>query len=119
MHKADTLAERLRRHQPDSDQSYDPARSTLPLSDAGLFGSFRLPDSIEERYDALDVLGKGAFGIVFQARDMRIGRLTAIKQLYRKHRSVIGREDFDCNHKFRIPDQLLEPCGGSLKHTGK
>jgi serine/threonine protein kinase len=88
MHKADSLTERLRRHHAESDQSYAADSSTLPLAGSGTFRSFRLPGSIDERYDAIEVLGKGAFGIVFQARDTRIGRLTAIKQLFRQHRSV-------------------------------
>ena len=46
---------------------------------------YQLPQSMAGRYEVSKILGKGSFGVVFLARDLRIGRLIAIKQLYRKH----------------------------------
>lgn len=45
----------------------------------------QLPPAMAGRYEVAKVLGKGSFGVVYLARDRRIGRLLAIKQLYRKH----------------------------------
>ncbi len=40
------------------------------------------PTPTDKRYEIIKVLGKGAFGVVYLARDLRIGRLLAMKQLY-------------------------------------
>jgi len=42
-----------------------------------------LPPGLQNRYQVRRVLGKGGFGVVSFAKDLRIGRLVAIKQLYR------------------------------------
>jgi serine/threonine protein kinase len=44
-----------------------------------------LPSAVAARYAVRRALGQGAFGIVYLAEDRRIGRLVAIKQLFRGH----------------------------------
>lgn len=41
-----------------------------------------LPPCLQERYRFRRILGRGGFGVVVLARDMTIGRLVAVKQLY-------------------------------------
>lgn len=72
------------------DASISPDASTVILGDANGQGSFRLPAAVSDRYQVRSILGKGAFGVVFLARDVRIGRLIAVKQLYRKYRRSEG-----------------------------
>lgn len=52
-----------------------------PAPEAEVLG---LPASLAGRYRILKALGRGATGVVFQAKDLRIGRIIAIKQLYHK-----------------------------------
>jgi serine/threonine protein kinase len=71
-------------------------------------GGYRLPDFLLERYQVKGVLGRGAFGIVYLAKDARIGRLIAIKQLYRRHssnRAILSR----FIQEARIAGQLEHP----------
>jgi len=44
-----------------------------------------LPAAVTGRYAVRRALGQGAFGIVYLAEDRRIGRLVAIKQLFKGH----------------------------------
>jgi len=43
------------------------------------------PTQLAERYSIKRSIGKGAFGIVYLAEDRKIGRLVAIKQLYKSY----------------------------------
>lgn len=43
------------------------------------------PEHVAERYSVRRSLGKGAFGIVYLAEDRKIGRLVAIKQLFKSY----------------------------------
>ena len=56
--------------------------STLLLADASKEVDDYKPIVSEKRFEIVKALGKGAFGIVYLAKDLRIGRLVAIKQLY-------------------------------------
>jgi serine/threonine protein kinase len=44
-----------------------------------------LPTAVTDRYIVRRALGQGAFGIVYLAEDRRIGRLVAVKQLFKGH----------------------------------
>ncbi len=68
----------------------------------------KLPQPLNDRYDIKRVLGKGAFGVVFLARDLQIGRLIAVKQLFKKY-----QEDTEVHSRFlqeaRIAGQIDHP----------
>lgn len=45
-----------------------------------------LPAMISDRYQIIRTVGRGSFGVVYLARDQRIGRLIAVKVLYSQYR---------------------------------
>ncbi len=67
-----------------------------------------VPQPLGKRYEVIKVLGKGAFGVVYLAKDLRIGRLLAMKQLYGKY-----SESAEIHHRFlqeaRIAGQIDNP----------
>lgn len=71
-------------------------------------GSGVLPGAVAERYRVRRVLGKGGFGIVYLAEDVRIGRLVAVKQLFDRW---AGSEDFRTQflQEARIAGRLGHP----------
>jgi serine/threonine protein kinase len=76
---AQRLLSRFGRQTPDVD-------ATEVVNSTQHRGLFKLPGTLNERYEVEKVLGRGAFGIVCLARDLQIGRLISIKQLYRQYR---------------------------------
>ncbi|KAG8088130.1 hypothetical protein GUJ93_ZPchr0010g11115 [Zizania palustris] len=46
-------------------------------------------------YEKLDVVGHGAFGVVFKARDRRTGKKVALKRLHGQDEGGYGAPDFD------------------------
>ena len=81
---------------------------TLVMKEKPAVESLAFPDVLAERYNIRRSLGKGAFGIVYLAEDKKIGRLVAIKQLYK---SFV--KDPDIHERFmqeaRIGSQLDHP----------
>ncbi len=67
----------------DEEEDYDP---TLILDASASPSALSEDPTIppQKRYDILRVLGRGAYGVVSLARDLKIGRLLAIKQLNTK-----------------------------------
>jgi serine/threonine protein kinase len=66
-----------------------PNDATMPLSDKTITlkskskgATFHVHDDISDRYKIRRIIGRGGFGTVYLAEDMKIGRLVAIKQLY-------------------------------------
>ncbi len=69
---------------------------------------YTIPNIISERYQVKRVLGEGAFGVVYLAEDLTLGRLVAIKQLFK---SALEEEDtFDrFIQEARISSKLEHP----------
>jgi len=87
-----------------------PLERTLPLSDDEQSGrsSTTLPSALQKRYVVRRVLGMGGFGVVLLAKDVVIGRLVAVKQLYRQEKlnpDVYRR----LLQEARIAGQLVHP----------
>ena len=82
--------------------------NTIVMSDKKSKSSSSFPKIVQERYNIRRSLGKGAFGIVYLAEDKKIGRLVAIKQLFK---SFV--KDPDIHERFmqeaRIGSQLDHP----------
>jgi serine/threonine protein kinase len=59
---------------------------TLPILDARkpATRTTNLPESLRQRYRVRRILGTGGFGVVLLAKDTLIGRLVAVKMLYRQ-----------------------------------
>jgi serine/threonine-protein kinase len=91
----------------DSGPSLETSTEILELDNQQL-SSITLPESLQDRYRPLRVLGRGAFGVVLLARDLLIGRLISIKLLF-QHR----RHDQEVYQQFlqeaRIAGQIEHP----------
>lgn len=61
------------------------ADQTMLLGDKATVEETAFPQHVAERYLVRRSLGKGAFGIVYLAEDRKIGRLVAIKQLFKSY----------------------------------
>lgn len=61
------------------------ADKTFVMSEKATVEETTFPLHVAERYLVKRSLGKGAFGIVYLAEDKRIGRLVAIKQLFKSY----------------------------------
>ncbi len=64
-------------------KDYTDLDETMLMSEKPSAGTTSFPKIVEERYNIRRSLGKGAFGIVYLAEDKKIGRLVAIKQLFK------------------------------------
>ena len=58
---------------------------TIVMSKRAISEKTALPSYVTERYLVKRSLGKGAFGIVYLAEDRKIGRMVAIKQLFKSY----------------------------------
>jgi len=67
-----------------SKSKHDTDRTTI-MKDKATVEETVFPKHIAERYVVRRSLGKGAFGIVYLAEDNKIGRLVAIKQLFKSY----------------------------------
>jgi serine/threonine-protein kinase len=71
----------------------------------GRFGSFEFP--MADRYQFEAELGRGSMGTVYRARDLRLGRLVAIKMLHRVLTNELGVARF--RSEVRIAAGLRHP----------
>ena len=65
-------------------EKQDPDK-TMVMSEQATLEETAFPRHVAERYSVKRSLGKGAFGIVYLAEDRKIGRLVAIKQLFKSY----------------------------------
>lgn len=61
------------------------ADQTMLMGEKASVEETAFPLHVAERYEVKRSLGKGAFGIVYLAEDRKIGRLVAIKQLFKSY----------------------------------
>ena len=86
----------------------DELDKTIIMSEKASVEETAFPQQLANRYSVKRSLGKGAFGIVYLAEDRKIGRLVAIKQLYKSY-----VKDIEIHERFmqeaRIGAQLDHP----------
>ena len=86
----------------------DEIDKTIIMSEKASVEETAFPHQLASRYSVKRSLGKGAFGIVYLAEDRKIGRLVAIKQLYKSY-----VKDLEIHERFmqeaRIGAQLDHP----------
>ena len=58
-----------------------------------------VPDTVDNRYKVLEVIGTGAMATVYAAEDTRLGRKVALKicLLYTSHPHWRGSRDLQCS----------------------
>src|SRR5947207_13830666 len=67
----------------------------------------RLAAALRGRYNILRVLGHGGMGVVYLARDTKLGREVAIKALLPETRAALGTERFD--REVQLVSRLSHP----------
>lgn len=89
-------------------KTIDELDKTIIMSEKASVEETAFPQQLASRYSVKRSLGKGAFGIVYLAEDRKIGRLVAIKQLYKSY-----VKDLEIHERFmqeaRIGAQLDHP----------
>ena len=67
-----------------------PTTPKAPPASSGVMDLLLPGDIIAERYEIIDIIGQGGFGVVYQARQIEMGQLVAIKTL---RRSLVDYEE--------------------------
>ena len=68
------------------------------------------------RYDVIDVLGEGAFGDVFKARDKSTGELVAIKRFKDGNDEALAKRELQTH--CMVSDPHVVECRDGFRHAG-